>query len=81
MDHVESEEQGDVQPALFDREMLHPIHLCRIGQPQDRPNTTVRDVAVGGGGDEASQADARRKVELPDLFLECHSPEEGLGAS
>ena len=69
-----------MQPALLDGEMLHAIDLFGICEPQDSPDVTVDDVAVGCSGDEASQADTCSKVELPDLLLECHLPEKGLGA-
>src|SRR3989442_12305608 len=60
--------------------MLHAIDLSGICEPQDSPDVTVDDVAVGCSGDEASQADTCSKVELSDLLVERHLPEKSLGA-
>jgi hypothetical protein len=46
MDHVETEEEGDMQATLLDGEVLHPIHLFRVCQPEDGTDSPVSDVIV-----------------------------------
>ena len=81
VDHVEAEQQRDVQPALLEGEMLQPIDLLRIGEPQHRADATVDVVRVCCRGDEPSQRDAGHQVELADLLLERHPAEQGVGAN
>src|SRR5262245_61727263 len=84
MDDVETEEQRDMQSALLDREMLHPVHFLRIGEPQDGAHPAADDIRIRGHGDEAPEGcapggEARGRMELTDLFLESHLAEEGPG--
>lgn len=81
MDDVEAEEQRDVESALLDLEVLHPVDRLRVREPEDGADAAVNDVAVRRRGHRAAEGDAGGEIELPDLLLERHLAEEGCGAS
>ena len=69
MNHVESEDQRDMQPALLHRKMLEAIDLLGIGYEQERShlalqNQFIAELLVG--------CIERNLAHLPYLFFKCH---------
>ena len=80
MDHVETEEQRDSQPALLHSEMLQALDHGHIDRPQHRAHLSVADEVLGREvlGRDWIGPDLG---ELADLLGEGHLREQGLDAA
>ena len=81
MDHVEADNQGNVQPGLLNGQMLHPVELFHVELPQHRANLPLGNGSIRLFTSQPRYHDAGSLVHLAGLLFHRHLLQQGLGAA
>ena len=82
MDHVQSEQQWNVQPRLLDRNVLILVNQRGVDDVEQRPDLSPGDhfFVVGSSRAGACRLAGGVLHQLPNFFFQCHALEQGLDA-
>jgi len=72
VDHIEADQQGDMQARSIDGYMLQTVDLFHIHQPQNRTHLSFCDGVVGNFLDKALKRNSRGLVQLACFFVDRH---------
>ncbi len=78
VNHVKRKQDWNMQPRFFHRDVLQPIDLLHVDQPQHRPHLPLADQIIGLLAPQNRHRHARRLVKLPNLLVHRHLLQQSL---